>query len=80
MPGINGFETTRMIRQINGEYFNNLPIIALTASTLPNENGKFTAFGLNVHILKPFDTSEIEDVLGDYLREDQVAVALFELG
>ena len=80
MPGINGFETTKIIRQTDGAYFRNLPIIALTASTLPNENGKFAAFGLNGHILKPFDPSEIEGVLADYLGENQVATAAFEVG
>jgi PAS domain S-box-containing protein len=68
MPGIDGFDTTRIIREIPGEYFKNLPIIALTASTLHNENMKFKESGMNGHILKPFNPEEIKEVLGNYFK------------
>jgi CheY-like chemotaxis protein len=63
MPGIDGFDTTRIIREIPGNYFQELPIIALTASTLHNENMKFKECGMNGHILKPFNPEEIKAVL-----------------
>lgn len=63
MPGIDGFEATRMIRAIPGDYFKNIPIIALTASTLHNEYSKFKESGMNGHILKPFKPEEIRDLL-----------------
>ena len=66
MPGIDGFDTTRIIREIPGEYFKNLPIIALTASTLHNENMKFKESGMDGHILKPFNPEEIKAVLASY--------------
>jgi len=68
MPGIDGFDTTRIIREIEGEYFKNLPIIALTASTLHNENIKFKESGMNGHILKPFNPDEIKEVLTNYFK------------
>ena len=67
MPGIDGFETTRIIRAIPGEYFKNIPIIALTASTLHNEYSKFKESGMNGHILKPFKPEEIRDLLSFHL-------------
>lgn len=66
MPGIDGFDTTRIIRELAGDYFKNLPIIALTASTLHNENMKFKECGMNGHILKPFNPDEIKAVLVEY--------------
>jgi len=66
MPGIDGFDTTRIIRELTGDYFKNLPIIALTASTLHNENMKFKECGMNGHILKPFNPDEIKAVLAEY--------------
>lgn len=63
MPGIDGFDTTRIIREIPGNYFQELPIIALTASTLHNENMKFKECGMNGHILKPFNPEEIKNLL-----------------
>lgn len=67
MPGIDGFDTTRIIREIEGDYYKTVPIIALTASTLHNENMKFRESGMNGHILKPFNPEEIKAVLANYL-------------
>ena len=68
MPGIDGFDATRIIREIPGDYFKCLPIIALTASTLHNENEKFKEAGMNGHILKPFNPDEIKRLLATYFK------------
>jgi len=67
MPGINGFETTMIIRGMDEEYYKKLPIVALTASTLHDEENKFKDSGMNGHILKPFSPVEIKKVLSDFL-------------
>jgi PAS domain S-box-containing protein len=67
MPGMDGFEATRTIRNIPGDYFRNIPIIALTASTLHNEYNKFKASGMNGHILKPFKPEDIRKLLSVHL-------------
>jgi PAS domain S-box-containing protein len=69
MPGIDGFDVTRIVREIDGEYFKQLPIIALTASTLHNDNVKFNESGMNGHILKPFNPEEIKSVLVSYFKK-----------
>jgi len=63
MPGIDGYETTSMIRELDGDYFKRVPIIALTASTLQEDQVKFKASGMNGHVLKPFKPDEIKDVI-----------------
>jgi len=63
MPGLDGFETTGIIREMDGDYFKNVPIIALTASTLADEYVKFKASGMNGHILKPFRPEEIRNII-----------------
>lgn len=68
MPGIDGFDATKIIREIPGDYFKNLPIIALTASTLHDENLKFKEAGMNGHILKPFNPDEIKSLLATYFK------------
>ena len=68
MPGIDGFDTTRIIREIPGDYFKNLPIIALTASTLQHENMKFKDAGMDGHILKPFNPNDIKTLLASYFK------------
>jgi PAS domain S-box-containing protein len=67
MPGINGFETTTIIRGMDDAYYKNLPIVALTASTLDNEKSKFKESGMNGHVLKPFNPSEIKRAISSFL-------------
>lgn len=69
MPGIDGFETTCIIREMQGDYFKSVPIIALTASTLQDENAKFKASGMNGHILKPFKPAEIRNIISDNISK-----------
>lgn len=68
MPGIDGFDATRVIREISGDYFKKLPIIALTASIMHNENLKFKESGMNGHVLKPFNPDEIKAVLHRFFK------------
>lgn len=67
MPGIDGFDTAKIIREMLGDYYKKVPIIALTASTLNNEHAKFKESGMNGHVLKPFNPNEIKEVLNQYL-------------
>ncbi|MNK10398.1 Aerobic respiration control sensor protein ArcB [compost metagenome] len=67
MPGITGFETTTIIRGMEEEYYRKLPIVALTASTLHDEESKFKESGMNGHVLKPFSPTEIKKVLSEFL-------------
>lgn len=67
MPGITGFETTTIIRGMEEEYYKKLPIVALTASTLHDEESRFKESGMNGHVLKPFSPTEIKKVLMDFL-------------
>ena len=67
MPGITGFETATIIRDMQGDYYKSLPIVALTASTLHDEENKFKESGMNGHILKPFNPNDIKAVLNKFL-------------
>lgn len=69
MPGIDGFETTGIIRDISGSYYKDLAIIALTASTLKNDHFKFIECGMNGHVLKPFNPEEIKKLLSGFLSK-----------
>lgn len=73
MPGIDGFETTGIIRDISDPYYKEVPIIALTASTLKNDHYKFMECGMNGHVLKPFNPEEIKQLLSGFLSAEKVA-------
>jgi PAS domain S-box-containing protein len=72
MPGIDGFETTGIIRDISDPYYKEVPIIALTASTLKNDHYKFMECGMNGHVLKPFNPEEIKQLLSGFLSAEKV--------
>lgn len=72
MPGIDGFETTGIIRDISGSYYKEVPIIALTASTLKNDHYKFVECGMDGHVLKPFNPEEIKALLFGFFSRVQI--------
>lgn len=56
MPVMNGFQATAYIRQ---KLKLNIPIIAMTASALRNEQVKCFELGMNEYVTKPFAPSEL---------------------
>ncbi|WP_432711916.1 ATP-binding protein [Pedobacter sp.] len=67
MPDMDGFEATRIIRSLEGDYFKTLPIIALTASTMADEHESFENSGMSGHLLKPLSPPLLKQILVDYL-------------
>jgi len=55
MPEMDGYEATRQIRKLPQPYYRDLPIIALTASTLSGEKQKVLDAGMNDYVMKPFN-------------------------
>ena len=66
MPGLDGIETTRIIRKISGEYFANLPIIALTANAAGMRN-MFLQNGMNDLLTKPIELPKLNEILDKWL-------------
>ncbi|MBI3218524.1 MAG: PAS domain S-box protein [Bacteroidetes bacterium] len=60
MPGMTGYEATRIIRSKVGEYFKNIPIIALTADVSREIKEKSIASGMNDLMAKPFNPTELK--------------------
>jgi CheY-like chemotaxis protein len=59
MPKMDGYETTRFIRQSEVEEFKDIPIIALTANVSPLEKEVCLGIGMNDYIAKPFNEKEL---------------------
>jgi len=66
MPEMDGYTTTRLIRQLP-EPLCNIPIIALTADAMKGDKEKCLEAGMNNYISKPFKLDEIEQVLKNYM-------------
>ncbi len=55
MPLMDGYEASKIIRGLADEKKKNIPIIAITASSLAEVQGKIKAHGMNDYVSKPFD-------------------------
>ncbi|HEX6428923.1 MAG TPA: response regulator [Niastella sp.] len=62
MPEMDGFTTTRLIRELP-EPYSLIPVIALTADAMQGDKEKCIEAGMNDYISKPFKLEEIEAVL-----------------
>jgi PAS domain S-box-containing protein len=69
MPLMDGLEATQIIRAKTEPYFQNLPIIALTASMLSSEINSINSAGMNDYILKPFEPKMLYDKLSRYQKQ-----------
>lgn len=65
LPGINGKEATRLIR--SGRNFHHLPIIALTAHVVENEQQSILESGVNSILTKPLNEELLLAALSEYL-------------
>jgi CheY-like chemotaxis protein/HPt (histidine-containing phosphotransfer) domain-containing protein len=62
MPGMDGLEATRRLRALPGPEAR-LPVIAVTASALPDEIAECRAAGMDTHVAKPVDRAVLLDLL-----------------
>lgn len=71
MPEMNGYDATRAIRNLGGDYYRNLPIVALTATAFAEDQKKFSSIGLNGYIIKPFTPPELYTKMSCFLKNNQ---------
>ena len=68
MPVMNGFEATRSIRALEGEYYRTLPVIAMSANAYDEDVKDCLAAGMNAHIAKPFNPEDLLKLLSKQIR------------
>ncbi|RED97422.1 PAS domain S-box protein [Marinoscillum furvescens] len=69
MPEMDGYEAARHIRNMDGEYYQKIPIYALTASVLLGVQKKAIKAGMDGYISKPFDPNDLyEKILTKSIR------------
>ena len=69
MPEIDGIEATRIIREIDTEYANNIPIIALTANAIVGSEQMFLNKGFQAFLSKPIDLARLDEVIRQWVRD-----------
>ena len=63
MPEVDGWVATRLIREMSGDYYQQLPIVAFSASTSADILDKVKVAGMNGFLSKPFDANKLFEIL-----------------
>lgn len=71
MPEMDGVEATKKIRQLQGEKYQKLPIVALTANAVSGVKELFLKEGMNDFVAKPIEMAEIVKVLKKWLPKKE---------
>ena len=70
MPGMDGYESTMLIRAFEHPRAKTIPIIAMTANVFKEDIARCFAAGMNAHIGKPLNFSEVTTALKKYLGKN----------
>ena len=71
MPVMDGFETTKIIRNFQDPAVSEIPIVALTADALPEEKTRAFNCGVSAYLVKPADMPALLKVLMLFFRENK---------
>jgi len=71
MPEMDGYDATKRIRALPAMRDKKLPIVAMTANVFQDDINACIEAGMDNHIGKPLDTSDLFGKLRMYLRGDQ---------
>jgi len=73
MPGMDGIETVRIIREeIGTDYARTIPIIALTAETAPETEEMFLSRGFQAFIPKPISMAHLDLLLRQWVQDGEL--------
>ena len=66
MPNMDGYQTTKRIRQFADKEKADIPIIAMTANAFQEDVQASLDAGMNAHIAKPVDTQILKETIARY--------------
>ncbi len=69
MPTMNGYETSKAIRQLERSD-SSVPIVAMTANAFKDDIDMAFLSGMNGHIAKPIEMSKVTDALKKFLKTE----------
>lgn len=68
MPVMDGYQAALAIREFNHA----IPIVALTAAAMVEDHDKALSVGMNEHLGKPLNSTELQRILSHYLTKNQL--------
>ena len=70
MPVMDGYDVTKAIRALDGDYYQSLPIIAMSANAYDEDVKACLAAGMNAHIAKPFNPDDLLKLLYSKIKDN----------
>ena len=74
MPGMDGLDATRAIRRLRSSERNGVPIIAMTAFAMKEDEERCLAAGMNGHISKPIAPAQLYNTIESLVTASSPAV------
>jgi signal transduction histidine kinase/CheY-like chemotaxis protein len=71
MPGMDGIETTRLIRKLDSDYAKTVPIVALTANVMAGNMDVFYSGGINDFLSKPVEVERLDAILEKWIPAEK---------
>ena len=71
MPGMDGIEAVRLIRNLDTEYAQTVPIIALTANAIVDNEKMFLENGFQAFLPKPIEVARLDEILRHWVRDKE---------
>ncbi len=78
MPGMDGIETLKRMKEMKHHLCKDTPVIALTANAIVGVREMYLADGFDDYLSKPIDSNELETMLRKHLPEEKVVVDILE--
>jgi len=67
MPEMDGIRATQIIRELKGDKFKKMPIVALTANALVGSNDMFLENGFDDFLSKPIEVGRLDSILARWI-------------
>jgi signal transduction histidine kinase/CheY-like chemotaxis protein len=67
MPGMDGIEATAAIRELAGEQYRALPVVALTANAISGMREMFLEKGFNDYLSKPVEMAKLNEIMDTWI-------------
>lgn len=71
MPGMDGLEFARQLRQLPLPFVKRVPLIAMTVNDSSEDLKKSMDAGFNAHLIKPIDPTDLYNILRKYLSPQE---------
>lgn len=71
MPILNGYESTKKIRELPRDDAKDVPVIALTANAFLDDILNAKKAGMNAHVAKPIDFAKLKEVIEECIKKHE---------